>query len=72
MGVVLFGGVFTFTAIDIFNKESDVLLRPTLGAIDVKAFLDHCMSSRFNYYTEIIQTYGGSEFKVLFSDTVSV
>jgi len=71
MDTVLFGSVFAFTAIDIFTRESDVLLRPALEATDGKAFLDHCMSRRFNNFAEIIQTDGGSEFKGAFSETVS-
>ena len=36
MDTVLFGEVFAFTAIDIYTRESDVLLRPALEAIDGK------------------------------------
>jgi hypothetical protein len=39
MDTVLFGDVFAFTAIDIYSKECDVLLRPALGAEDGKALL---------------------------------
>jgi len=67
MDTVLFGDVFAFTAVDIFTKESDVLLRPALEAADGKAFLEHCMPRRFNGFSEIIQTDGGSEFKGEFS-----
>ena len=68
---VLFGGVFAFTAIDIFTRECDELLRSSLEAIDGKAFLDRCMPRRFDNFSEIIQTDGGSEFKGVFSETVS-
>ena len=71
MDTVLFGDVFAFTAIDIFTKESDVLLRSSLEAVDGKVFLDRCMSRRFDNFAEIIQTDGGSEFKGAFSETVS-
>ena len=71
MDTVLFGDVFAFTAIDIFTRESDVLLRPALEATDGKVFLDQCMSRRFDNFAEIIQTDGGSEFKGAFSETVS-
>jgi transposase len=71
MDTVLFGDVFAFTAIDIYTRESDVLLRPTLEATDGKAFLDCCMSRRFDGFAEVIQTDGGSEFKGAFSETVS-
>ena len=43
MDTVDFGGVFAFTAIDIYSKESDVLLRPSLEAADGQAFLLACM-----------------------------
>lgn len=68
MDSVLFGGVFAFTAIDIYSRESDVLLRPALEAVDGQAFLHHCMSKRFDNYVEIIQTDGGSEFKAEFKE----
>jgi transposase len=70
MDTVLFGDVFAFTAVDIFTKESDVLLRPALEATDGKAFLEHCMPGRFDGFSEIIQTDGGAEFKGVFSQTV--
>jgi len=71
MDTVLFGDVFAFTAIDVFTKESDVLLRSSLEADDGKVFLDRCMPGRFDNFAEIIQTDGGSEFKGAFSETVS-
>lgn len=70
MDTVLFGGVFAFTAVDIYTKECDVLLRPALGAVDGKAFLEHCMPRRFDGFSKLIQTDGGSEFKAEFKDTV--
>ena len=70
MDTVLFGEVFAFTAVDIFTRESDVLLRPALEATDGKAFLENCMPRRFDGFSEIIQTDGGSEFKGEFSQTV--
>jgi len=71
MDTVLFGKVFAFTAVDIYTRESDVLLRPALEAIDGKAFLEHCMTRRFSGFSKIIQTDGGSEFKGAFSETVA-
>ena len=70
MDTVLFGEVFAFTAVDIYTKESDVLLRTALEARDGKAFLEHCMPRRFDSFAEVIQTDGGSEFKGEFSRTV--
>ena len=63
-----FGGVFAFTAVDIFTRESDVLLRPALEAVDGQAFLRLCMTRRFDGFVEIIQTDGGSEFKKEFQE----
>lgn len=72
MDTVLFGDVFAFTAVDIFSKESAVLLRTALEAADGKAFLEHCMPRYFDGFSEIIQTDGGSEFKGVFSQSVHV
>lgn len=66
-----FGGVFAFTAIDIFTRESDVLLRPSLEALDGQAFLHHSMPRRFDGFVEIIQTDGGKEFKKEFETDIS-
>jgi transposase InsO family protein len=72
MDTVDFGQVFAFTAIDIFSKESAVLLRPTLEAADGQVFLHACMPARFNGFVDLIQTDGGPEFKGLFLQDVSV
>ena len=69
MDTVLSGGVFAFTAIDIFTRESDVLLRSSLEAVDGKVLLDHCMPRRFDNFAETIQTDGVSEFKDAFSES---
>lgn len=69
MDTVLFGEVFAFTAVDIYSKESAVLLRAALEATDGKAFLEHCMPRHFDGFSEIIQTDGGSEFKAEFNQT---
>jgi hypothetical protein len=61
--IVDFGGVFSFTAIDIFSRESDVLLRPFFEAVDCQPFLLHSMPRRFKGIVEIIQTGGGKEFE---------
>jgi transposase len=70
MDTVAFGDVFAFTAIDIFSKESAVLLRPTLEAADGQTFLHLCLPGRFDGHVEIIQTDGGPEFKGPFSQDV--
>lgn len=66
MDTVDFGQVFAFTAVDIFSKESAVLLRPSLEAMDGQAFLHDCMAARFDGFVDLIQTDGGGEFKGLF------
>lgn len=72
MDTVVFGGVFAFTAIDIFSKESAVLLRPALEAADGQAFLHACMPARFDGFVQIIQTDGGHEFKGSFLQDVNL
>lgn len=66
MDTVDFGDIFAFTAIDIFTRETDVLLRPSLEATDGQFFLQTAMERRFNNFSQIIQTDGGSEFKAEF------
>ena len=56
MDSVLFGKVFAFTAIGIYTRGSDVLLQPALEAIGGKAFLEQCMSRRFDGFAEVIKT----------------
>lgn len=63
MDSIDFGQVFAFTGIDIYSKEADVLLRPSLTARDGVIFLDTCMTRRFNGHSNLIQADGGSEFK---------
>lgn len=72
MDTVNFGQVFAFTAIDIFSKESAVLLRPSLEAADGQAFLQACMPTCFDGFVQLIQTDGGPEFKGLFLQEVSL
>ncbi len=47
MDTVDFGGLFAFTAVDIYSREADVLLRPALTAEHGAAFLHRCMRRRF-------------------------
>jgi len=65
-----FGGIFAFTAVDIWSKEADVLLRPGLTSQDGLIFLEYCMKRRFGGHTELLQTDGGSEFKDKFLASV--
>lgn len=63
MDTVDFGSIFAFTGIDIFTKDADVLLRPTLTSHDGKIFLDTSMQRTFDGHTDLLQADGGSEFK---------
>lgn len=60
---VHFGQVFAFTAVDIFSREADVLLRSSVTADDGVIFLRACMKRRFNGHVELLQSDGGPEFK---------
>lgn len=71
MDTVDFGDIFAFTAIDICTRETDVLLRPSLEATDGQLFLQTAMERRFNSFSQIIQTDGGSEFQAEFHHDTS-
>jgi transposase len=60
---VHFGQVFAFTAIDIFSREADVILRDNVTAADGVVFLRVIMARRFNGHVELLQSDGGPEFK---------
>lgn len=70
MDTVDFGEVFAFSGIDIFTREADVILRPSLTSYDGLIFLQTCMKRRFDNFVEIIQTDGGAEFEDEFSQYV--
>jgi transposase InsO family protein len=63
-----FGEIFAYTFVDTYTREVNVVLRPTLEAIDGKEALIETMS-RFKR-VKILQTDGGSEFKAEFESTV--
>lgn len=69
MDSVDFGEVFAFTGIDIFTKEAEVKLYPSLTAIDGLSFLIYSFDKRFKH-TNLLQTDGGSEFKAEFRQNV--
>jgi len=69
MDTIHFGQVFAFTAVDIFSREADVVLRPSLLATDGAAFLQMTMSRRFGGWVQTIQTDGGSEFEAEFAQS---
>jgi transposase len=60
---VHFGHVFAFTAVDIFSREADVVLRSSVTAKDGVAFLRLCMKRRFDGHVQLLQSDGGPEFK---------
>lgn len=70
MDTVDFGEIFAFTAIDIFSKEADTLLRPSLTSHDGRIFLETTMSRRFDSHSDLIQADGGPEFKDEFRQQV--
>ncbi len=71
MDKINFGGLFAFTEVDIFTREVDVYLVPKLTAEYGYRFLRRSMPRRFDNYSELIQTDGGSEFKYQFKQNVS-
>lgn len=70
MDSIDFGGIFAFTAVDIFSKEADVILTPELTSRHGARFLDTCMKRRFNLHSDMIQADGGHEFKDKFKAKV--
>ena len=70
MDTVAFGQVVAFTGIDIYTKEAEVVLRPTLTSEDGAAFLQTAMARRFTGRVEVLQTDGGPEFKGVFAQQV--
>jgi len=67
MDTVAFGHLFAFTGVDIYTKEAEVVLRPTLTSDDGAAFLRTAMSRRFTGRVEVRQTDGGPECKGAFA-----
>lgn len=70
MDTIDFGQVYAFTAVDIYSREADVLLRPSLTSHDGALFLKTSMKRRFNSFSELIQADGGPEFKDEFKANV--
>lgn len=67
MDTVAFGHLFAFTGVDIYTKEAEVVLRPSLTSDDGAAFLRTAMARRFRGRVEVLQTDGGPEFKGAFA-----
>jgi len=70
MDSVDFGELFAFTGVDIFTKEADVLITPSLTSHDGLIYLETSMNRRFSGHCELIQTDGGPEFKDEFKQNV--
>lgn len=70
MDTVDFGEVFAFTSVDIFTKEADVVIRPSLTSLDGLFFLETAMRRRFGGHSDLTQTDGGPEFKDEFKRNV--
>lgn len=70
MDTVDFGELFAFTSVDIFTKEVDVIIRPSLTSFDGLVSLETCMTRRFNSHSDLIQADGGPEFKDQFKQNV--
>ncbi len=66
MDTIDFGGLYAFTAIDIFTREADILMVPELTAKYGLRFLSQSMERRFGNHVHLIQTDGGPEFKADF------
>ena len=58
------------SGIDLYTREADILLAPSLTAAYGCAFLEQAMTRRFDGRVELIQTDGGSEFKEAFAERV--
>lgn len=70
MDSIDFGGLFAFTAVDCFSREADILLTPELNSQYGFKFLEQSMTRRFDSWSDLIQTDGGSEFKDQFTAKV--
>lgn len=70
MDTMDFGEIFAFNGIDIFTKEADVVLRPSLTGHDGYIFLKTAMKRRFNGHVDLAQTDGGSEYQDEFKQHV--
>lgn len=70
MDTVDFGELFAFTGIDIFTKEADVIIFPSLTSHDGLIYLETSMERRFGGHSDLIQTDGGPEFKDEFKQNI--
>ena len=63
MDTVACGHLFTFTGVDMYTKEAEVVLRPTLTSDEGAAFLRTAMARRCTGRVTVLHTEGGPEFK---------
>jgi transposase len=70
MDTVDLGEIFAFNGVDIFTKEVDIVLRPSLTSHDGLVSLKTSMKRRFDGYSDLIQTDGGPEYKDEFKTNV--
>jgi transposase InsO family protein len=68
MDTVDLGEVYAFTAIDTYSRQTAVLIRPGLTALDGKAALEY-IAQVFGKM-RVLQTDGGSEFEKEFAQAV--
>lgn len=69
MDTVDFGELFAFTSVDIFTREVEVKLFPSLTSSDGLNFLNYSFDKRYKH-TNLLQTDGGPEFKAEFKQNV--
>jgi len=69
MDTVDFGEVFAFTSVDIFTREVEVALYPSLTSLDGLNFLEYSFDKRYKH-TNLLQADGGPEFKAQFRQNV--
>ena len=67
MDTVACGHLFALTGVDMYTKEAEVVLRPTLTSDDGAAFLRTAMARRFTGRVKVLQTDGGPECKGAFA-----
>ena len=69
MDTIDFGDVYAFTAIDIYTRDSQVVLRPGLTSRDGASALDSVMG----YFgrCQVMQTDGGAEFEGEFATAIT-
>lgn len=70
MDSVDFGEIYAFNSVDIYSREADVVLRPSLTSNDGYSSCKQSMHRRFNGHSKLIQTDGGPEYKDEFKKNI--